>query len=173
MMVTYITQEDVFEAEQKVITALKSLSQEEIEGIKLSIDFDEEGEEDFIGYLVDDSNSVFGIDWATAIVGDEYIKCFYRQLKREKFAEYYAKKNRWNFINSGNSTWQVKHRNLRKLVFERDGYKCVSCGTNKGLHLHHIKQRSKFPEFEFDLDNCVTLCKECHKKQHLDLRFMQ
>lgn len=53
----------------------------------------------------------------------------------------------------------------RKSVFERDNYTCQECKVRGGtLHPHHIKQFAYFPELRFDVNNGLTLCKECHKK---------
>ena len=54
----------------------------------------------------------------------------------------------------------------RKSVFERDEYRCTKCSSNKDLHPHHIKAFAKYPELRFDLDNGITLCSECHGKEH-------
>lgn len=59
----------------------------------------------------------------------------------------------------------TRYKKWRRLVFERDNYTCQECfkrGTY--LHPHHIKSKSKYPEFAFDVDNGQTLCVECHKK---------
>lgn len=51
----------------------------------------------------------------------------------------------------------------RKLVFERDGYKCQICKKIGGnLNAHHIKSFSEYPELRFDVNNGITLCKDCH-----------
>lgn len=51
-------------------------------------------------------------------------------------------------------------------VKERDGWKCVECGSTDNLETHHIKRWVDHPELRFDLDNGVTLCNSCHKREH-------
>ena len=61
---------------------------------------------------------------------------------------------------------------LRKLVLERDNWTCQKCGKSKDedinliLHCHHIDPVKSNPIESADMDNCVTLCKECHKEAH-------
>lgn len=69
-------------------------------------------------------------------------------------------------------------------VLERDNYKCVECGSDKGLRVHHILKLYKIiykynptlsldklndilksPEFT-DISNGKTLCNSCHIKEH-------
>lgn len=55
----------------------------------------------------------------------------------------------------------------RKSVFERDHYTCAICGQVGGeLNAHHIRPFATHEELRFDIDNGITLCKECHKKVH-------
>ena len=60
----------------------------------------------------------------------------------------------------------------RSAVFERDDYRCKDCGAKCGegvdvhLHAHHIKGFAECPEFRFDVDNGLTLCRPCHYKAH-------
>ena len=58
------------------------------------------------------------------------------------------------------ATWRNK-------VFKRDNWTCQLCSTNGGrLVAHHIKPFSVFPALRVDLDNGVTLCRDCHKIWH-------
>ena len=49
---------------------------------------------------------------------------------------------------------------------KRDDYKCVECGHNGYLQVHHIKELSKFPELAYNIDNGKTVCIPCHSKIH-------
>lgn len=55
--------------------------------------------------------------------------------------------------------------NWRNEVFERDDYTCQKC-NKKGIYImaHHIKPWSEFRELRYDINNGITLCKECHAK---------
>jgi 5-methylcytosine-specific restriction endonuclease McrA len=55
----------------------------------------------------------------------------------------------------------------RKAVYTRDNYTCQRCMTRGGkIEAHHIKPFSTHFELRFDVDNGMTLCKACHKKEH-------
>lgn len=55
----------------------------------------------------------------------------------------------------------------RKSVFERDNYTCQKCGyRGKNLHAHHKIEWSKDESKRFDISNGLTLCGDCHKKEH-------
>jgi len=63
---------------------------------------------------------------------------------------------------------------LRAMVLERDNYTCQREGCNKSqkdnpqliLHCHHVKPINEDPICSADIDNCITLCAECHKWIH-------
>ena len=56
---------------------------------------------------------------------------------------------------------------LRKLVLKRDNYTCQKCGImNTELHCHHYEGVEVNPVESADMDQCITLCKECHNNIH-------
>ena len=77
-----------------------------------------------------------------------------------------------------------------KMVYERDGFKCVYCGSKKKIEAHHKKpikniideyisnfsNNEDLYKFLISLDiiidsgltNGITLCRECHKKEHMN-----
>jgi len=58
---------------------------------------------------------------------------------------------------------------LRQLVLARDEYRCVKCGKSVDdiqLHCHHIDPVNMNDIESADVDNCVTLCIDCHHEVH-------
>lgn len=80
--------------------------------------------------------------------------------------------NHWNWqggISRAYKTgyYSVQYKEWREKVFSRDGYKCifVNCKTtDKYVQAHHIRKFSNYPELRFDVDNGITLCRNCHKR---------
>ncbi len=57
--------------------------------------------------------------------------------------------------------------NWRKQVFIRDDYTCWKCGKKGGYkNAHHINPYHKNKELRYDVNNGITLCKECHIEYH-------
>ncbi|MCZ7384810.1 MAG: HNH endonuclease signature motif containing protein [Candidatus Methanoperedens sp.] len=54
---------------------------------------------------------------------------------------------------------------LRQKVLERDGYKCVMCGSTKYPQIDHIKPFSKGGETVFD--NLQTMCRKCKLRKSM------
>jgi len=73
-------------------------------------------------------------------------------------------------VRAGRHPWWELNREiqpeLRKMVFKRDGWECIKCGSNKSLHCHHLEGIRWAPLESADIDQCITVCKECHKKIH-------
>lgn len=61
----------------------------------------------------------------------------------------------------------VEFKEWRKEVFERDTYTCQECGDTKSyLHPHHIKEFAIYKELRYEVNNGLTLCKNCHLRLH-------
>lgn len=55
--------------------------------------------------------------------------------------------------------WQKK----RLEILNRDNWKCQKCGDeNKTLHVHHIEYKPCREPWQYDNENFVTLCYDCH-----------
>lgn len=65
-----------------------------------------------------------------------------------------------------------EYRAMKKRVRERDNFTCQCCGyhntekVNHGLEVHHIYGYKDHLDYRTEDSNCVTLCKDCHKKYH-------
>lgn len=55
--------------------------------------------------------------------------------------------------------WKAK----RKAVLIRDGLRCVLCGHEKNLHVHHVTYDRIYDE---DLEDLITVCHVCHSGLH-------
>jgi len=67
---------------------------------------------------------------------------------------------------------RAEYLEWRQDVFERDNFTCQKCGVRSGngkkiyLHAHHIKDFANNPELRLDVNNGLTLCKNCHLLEH-------
>ena len=89
----------------------------------------------------------------------------------------FAKENSNNW-KGGITSEQILARNSseyqewRQAVFDRDCFTCQHCGDicgngkNVYLHAHHIKSFAHHSDLRFDASNGITLCKDCHRKEH-------
>jgi 5-methylcytosine-specific restriction endonuclease McrA len=53
-------------------------------------------------------------------------------------------------------------------VLKRDGWRCQQCGAHKNLQVHHIVHRSQLGAST--TENLITLCAECHRAEHGEMR---
>lgn len=92
--------------------------------------------------------------------------------------EYYSGENNpnWNeFLSEEERIDERKYPeyyNWRSKVFERDDYTCQHC-KRRGyeLNAHHLNSYNWDKEHRTDVDNGVTLCKDCHKEFHREYGF--
>ena len=52
----------------------------------------------------------------------------------------------------------------KKEVFLRDNHTCQICGSKTHLEAHHIKEKRNYPKLQYDVENGICLCHECHIK---------
>ena len=53
----------------------------------------------------------------------------------------------------------------RHAAFERDGHRCTNCKSAGALEGHHVISLEDGGS-EYDLDNILTLCRNCHLRLH-------
>ena len=63
-----------------------------------------------------------------------------------------------------NRTYIPAH--IRKLIFIRDNYCCVKCGSKKNLEIHHIVPLAKGGSNR--LENLQLLCRVCNRGKGVD-----
>lgn len=71
----------------------------------------------------------------------------------------------WNWKGgvSRNRHTSYKYIVWRSSIFERDNWTCQTCRIRGGyLEAHHIKSWARYPELRYDINNGVTLCRDCH-----------
>lgn len=88
-----------------------------------------------------------------------------KRMSASALKRYEDKKNhpRWKGGVSRDIHGGKENIEWRSRVFERDNWTCQTCHI-RGVYLeaHHIKSWKDYPELRFNLENGVTLCKECH-----------
>jgi len=72
------------------------------------------------------------------------------------------------------------YKDWRKRVYKRDGFKCQMprCNSKHRLQAHHIKKWSTAAALRYEIDNGITLCRNCHDQingfeSHYEALFMQ
>lgn len=58
---------------------------------------------------------------------------------------------------------------LRDYMLQENNFKCEICGSSSMLEVHHIIPRGEAPELILESDNVKLLCKQCHRKTHVEM----
>ena len=53
-----------------------------------------------------------------------------------------------------------------KSVYTRDNYTCQICETKQDIQAHHIRAWKKYPDYRYNIDNGIVLCRNCHQNVH-------
>lgn len=53
-----------------------------------------------------------------------------------------------------------------KAVKQRDSFTCQACGSEENLVAHHLNSYKSDKENRYNLENGITLCRECHTDFH-------
>jgi 5-methylcytosine-specific restriction endonuclease McrA len=65
------------------------------------------------------------------------------------------------------SAWQQ----VREKAKRRDGHRCRQCGSSENLEAHHVRGLAEGGS-AFTLDNVITLCAACHRKESSEGGFL-
>ena len=65
----------------------------------------------------------------------------------------------------GRARGSAEWKRARTLARQRDGNRCVNCGTDRKLQVHH-RIALKDGGAKYDLANLQTLCSDCHADRH-------
>lgn len=68
--------------------------------------------------------------------------------------------------NKTNIRQEAIDQHTRLMVLKRDGNQCQKCGSCHNLEVHHIEGVAQEPMVANDLDNCMTVCHNCHMYIH-------
>lgn len=94
----------------------------------------------------------------------------FKDKHNQNFRDDYIGENNPNWNGGYHKKYQRKrmtadYKKWRDSVFKRDNYECQFC-HDRGVFLesHHIKRVKDYPNLYFDINNGITLCKDCHQQ---------
>jgi hypothetical protein len=76
---------------------------------------------------------------------------------RPRIAQSLAQLRRFDGQRLPSGDWDI----IRRIIFERDGYACIYCGSNNRLEGDHVLPLSRGGSNAFE--NLVTACKPCNR----------
>ena len=95
----------------------------------------------------------------------------YRAVNKERIYkqrdEWYQRFHADNLLKMARNRRKSQYDGLWESILKRDGHKCVRCGSDMNLIVHH-KDRSGRGKTEHNNNpaNLETLCRSCHLKEH-------
>jgi 5-methylcytosine-specific restriction endonuclease McrA len=96
----------------------------------------------------------------------------YKDLEKKKkwYRKYYLKHKKYFEIKryKNGIHIEVLRRFGRdpKIIYERDGWKCVICWSKEDLTIDHIDGNGRYSEHpNNDIENLRTLCRSCHGRE--------
>lgn len=88
----------------------------------------------------------------------------YREQNRDKVRGYARE---WAKVNGARMRDEFHFDGNREVVLERDGHKCVRCGSEEDLTVHHKDRSGRGgEEHNNDPENLETVCRRCHIEEH-------
>lgn len=88
------------------------------------------------------------------------VSAFGDRGSQKKVHKYNKKWRNYSDPSTRSTYWET----LRRKILRRDEFKCKRCSARTELNVHHI-----IPVYlggTDDTNNLVTLCRDCHKKEH-------
>lgn len=67
--------------------------------------------------------------------------------------------------------WDERWREKRQRILARDNYRCINCGSQEDLIVHHRQYHisldgKKYVPWNYDDKYLATFCKKCHQSGH-------
>lgn len=73
-----------------------------------------------------------------------------------------------NLTEQERNSFRTRVQTWAKRVKERDGFTCQVCGSNSKLIAHHLNSYASDKDKRIDIDNGVTMCRDCHTDFHVN-----
>lgn len=99
--------------------------------------------------------------------GLDYFPKWNPQMKTMEMLSNISEKVRYKALRNSSSAF-IKRIDVRNVIFARDNYKCVICGSSDDLQIDHIHSvysviKGKYPMEELNtIENLRILCKHCN-----------
>lgn len=100
---------------------------------------------------------------------NKQLKNRYAKYCRSCFGKHQSQENHPNWkdnatVKQRGMRWTYEYRIWRQSVLKRDKYHCQmpQCNKDYNLQVHHIETMKKSPDMIYNINNGITLCKDCH-----------